>query len=62
MSMESWENNVSPEYRASLRANYLAAGPNWSRDWNVWVALDTYLQVKKLQRSNYRKECKIEHF
>ncbi|GLI60851.1 hypothetical protein VaNZ11_003064 [Volvox africanus] len=42
---ENW-NMVSPSGRASLRADYFAAGANWNRDWNVWVALDTYLQLK----------------
>ncbi|GIL87759.1 hypothetical protein Vretimale_13093 [Volvox reticuliferus] len=37
---------VSPQGRASLRASYFANGTNWERDWNVWVALDTYLQLK----------------
>ncbi|GIL56041.1 hypothetical protein Vafri_11499 [Volvox africanus] len=42
---ENWD-SVSPEGRASLRAGYFANGANWKSDWNVWVALDTYLQLK----------------
>ncbi|KAG2426364.1 hypothetical protein HXX76_013121 [Chlamydomonas incerta] len=31
--------------RAATRATYLATGPNWSANWSVWTALDTYLQL-----------------
>ncbi|KAG2426366.1 hypothetical protein HXX76_013123 [Chlamydomonas incerta] len=31
--------------RAAARATYLATGPNWSANWSVWTALDTYLQL-----------------
>ncbi|GLC59077.1 hypothetical protein PLESTB_001445200 [Pleodorina starrii] len=45
----TWENwpNVSPEGRALIRADYFAKGAKWASDWNVWVALDTYLQLKE---------------
>ncbi|EFJ40132.1 hypothetical protein VOLCADRAFT_84647 [Volvox carteri f. nagariensis] len=42
----NWD-NVSPTGRAALRAKYFADGANWARDWDVWVALDTYLQLKE---------------
>jgi len=32
--------------RATARADYMASG-QFSTDWTVWVALDTYLQLQE---------------
>ncbi|GLI69943.1 hypothetical protein VaNZ11_014681 [Volvox africanus] len=47
--LASWSNYgaVSPSGRAANRAAYFTAGAMWSTDWSVWVALDTYLQLKE---------------
>ncbi len=37
--------NATPASRAAARAAYIANGRNWQRDWEVFLALDTYLQV-----------------
>jgi hypothetical protein len=38
---------LSAERRAAGRAGYLDAGANFAADWNVWIALDTYLQLQE---------------
>ncbi|GIL43827.1 hypothetical protein Vafri_1433 [Volvox africanus] len=47
--LASWSNYgaVSPSGRATNRATYFSTGARWSADWSVWVALDTYLQLKE---------------
>ncbi|GFR42852.1 hypothetical protein Agub_g3810 [Astrephomene gubernaculifera] len=39
--------SAAPKARAAARKAYLNNGANWKEDWNVWVALDTYLQLQK---------------
>ncbi|KXZ45424.1 hypothetical protein GPECTOR_55g330 [Gonium pectorale] len=39
--------DATPERRAELRRKYFASGARWRRDWNVWVALDTYLMLQE---------------
>lgn len=37
--------NASPATRAAARADYIANGRDWQHDWEVFLALDTYVQV-----------------
>ena len=37
---------ISPEERTQRMADYLATGPDFEQ-WSVWVALETYLQLKE---------------
>ncbi len=46
MSLDDNETLAAPA-REERITNYLAGGPNFEEDWNVWVALDTYLQLKE---------------
>ncbi|GFR42854.1 hypothetical protein Agub_g3812 [Astrephomene gubernaculifera] len=39
--------SATPTARAAARKKYLSSGAKWSTDWNVWVALDTYLQLQE---------------
>ena len=41
------EGRLGPQMRRQRRQRYLDAGANFSRSWNVWVALDTYLQLQE---------------
>ena len=41
------EGRLSPQMRRQRRQRYLDAGANFSESWNVWVALDTYLQLQE---------------
>ncbi|EFJ43448.1 hypothetical protein VOLCADRAFT_83195 [Volvox carteri f. nagariensis] len=42
-----WLGVLSADGRAANRAAYFANGAQWAADWSVWVALDTYLQLKE---------------
>lgn len=37
--------NASPATRAAARADYIANGRDWQHDWEVFLALDTYVQL-----------------
>lgn len=39
--------SLSPDSRADRIEEYLAGGANFSADWSVWVALETYLQLQE---------------
>ena len=41
------EGRLGPQMRRQRRQRYLDAGANFSESWNVWVALDTYLQLQE---------------
>ena len=41
------EGRLGPQMRRQRRQAYLNGGANFSESWNVWVALDTYLQLQE---------------
>jgi hypothetical protein len=41
------EGRLGPQMRNQRRQGYLDGGANFSESWNVWVALDTYLQLQE---------------
>lgn len=38
---------ITPTERAARVQSYIAAGRNFARDWSVWVALETFLQLQQ---------------
>ena len=38
---------VTPTERANRIRDYVAGGRNFARDWSVWTALETYLQLRE---------------
>uniref|UniRef100_A0A1I8I8D3 Peptidase M60 domain-containing protein n=1 Tax=Macrostomum lignano TaxID=282301 RepID=A0A1I8I8D3_9PLAT len=61
--------SLAPESRQSQRQAYIAAGKRFDADWNVWVALDTFLQLQetfgwepfKALNRTYRTEEALTH-
>jgi len=41
------EGRLSPQTRLERRQGYLNGGADFAESWNVWVALDTYLQLQE---------------
>uniref|UniRef100_A0A1I8IEF2 Peptidase M60 domain-containing protein n=1 Tax=Macrostomum lignano TaxID=282301 RepID=A0A1I8IEF2_9PLAT len=61
--------SLAPESRQSQRQAYIAAGKRFDADWNVWVALETFLQLQetfgwepfKALNRTYRTEEALTH-
>lgn len=39
---------TSTSFRQRLHDDYIARGRDYANDWNMWTALDTYLQLQEL--------------
>lgn len=55
----AWENSwaILPQGQAFLINGYQVAGSNWAKDWSVWVALTTYLQVSACVHATMQQQA-----
>lgn len=50
--------HMTVEYRKTLVDTYVTGGKKLS-DWNMWVALQTYMQVKELLYFKFGREARL---